>query len=754
MPSLYSATYLNVPVYEYIVNDVSVMRRKHDGWVNATHILKAAKFPKAKRTRILEKEVQVGRHEKVQGGYGKYQGTWIPLEEAKRVAQQYHIYDQLSPILTHEQKPGVPEPPLAPRHQHAKSAPRDSPMLAGRSITFPLAKRPAKEPTGPPRKRGRPRRIDLEVLTTLVGEFDMLKTFEDKVELTKAGVPKKKRGRKPKSKTETEPEEVTGNAIPIHETPIKGDISSRVIRSFVDEKSLPLNESDLHTYFDSHLALGDDDEDGNERAVHLRKILENDPSSSPNVFGVNMKSPGNLSGLGIKTTPQRLRPLQRVGSQLSWFFNSDEFTRRIIGYFMKPDDEIDDTAVPAFLKHLPENFDVNKVIDPEGNTTLHWACAMGHVPITELLLRLGADNKLRNRKDEIPITRCVKFNNSYGKRTFSKMLDLLRDTIFETDSKNKTLLHHIAIALNGAQRSNSLRYYAELLLAKISDLHLMERLAQYINAQDKKGNTALFYAVCHLSRKLVKVLLSHGARSSIKNSKGQCADDILVMNPSTPAAQKEKPDLSSIPRAVQEPRYSEKVLAATEKCGFSLMGSLNKLSEAYDEELQKKTSLLEDLNKYYAELSAELATIERNVARSANEPNESPELFDTIITKHQKLLDDKIKLQERILSQKSAHLRALLGMSQNARLGRSPEDQNTSTSGLEEETNLKKVEMIIEVVALGRSSKRLENGIVGQFSITGSKKVNLYRRLVAACCDIGIDKVDELLDVVLESLEK
>ena len=52
------------------------MRRRHDNWVNATQILKVAEYDKPSRTRILEKEVQKDVHEKVQGGYGKYQGPF------------------------------------------------------------------------------------------------------------------------------------------------------------------------------------------------------------------------------------------------------------------------------------------------------------------------------------------------------------------------------------------------------------------------------------------------------------------------------------------------------------------------------------------------------------------------------------------------------------------------------------------------------------------------------------------------------
>uniref|UniRef100_A0A8H7N3F9 HTH APSES-type domain-containing protein n=1 Tax=Bionectria ochroleuca TaxID=29856 RepID=A0A8H7N3F9_BIOOC len=70
-PGVYSATYSGIPVYEFqFGTDLKehVMRRRHDDWVNATHILKAAGFDKPARTRILERDVQKDVHEKIQGG--------------------------------------------------------------------------------------------------------------------------------------------------------------------------------------------------------------------------------------------------------------------------------------------------------------------------------------------------------------------------------------------------------------------------------------------------------------------------------------------------------------------------------------------------------------------------------------------------------------------------------------------------------------------------------------------------------------
>jgi hypothetical protein len=86
--SIFKATYSGVPVYEMLCKGVAVMRRRSDSYLNATQILKVADFDKPQRTRILEREVQIGQHEKVQGGYGKYQG--------KKEIYHYYLYRQIS----------------------------------------------------------------------------------------------------------------------------------------------------------------------------------------------------------------------------------------------------------------------------------------------------------------------------------------------------------------------------------------------------------------------------------------------------------------------------------------------------------------------------------------------------------------------------------------------------------------------------------------------------------------------------------
>ncbi|KAI9336040.1 ankyrin repeat-containing domain protein [Pilaira anomala] len=76
------------------------MVRGSDSYLNATQILKVAGFEKTRRSKILEREVLGGEHEKVQGGYGKYQGTWIPFEKGKELAEKYEVLDRMMPLLT------------------------------------------------------------------------------------------------------------------------------------------------------------------------------------------------------------------------------------------------------------------------------------------------------------------------------------------------------------------------------------------------------------------------------------------------------------------------------------------------------------------------------------------------------------------------------------------------------------------------------------------------------------------------------
>lgn len=126
-----------VPVYECTVNGNHVMRRRADDWINATHILKVADYDKPARTRILEREVQKGVHEKVQGGYGKYQGTWIPLDEGRQLAERNGVLEKMRAIFDYI--PGDRSPPPAPKHATAASNRMKPPRQSAAAATAAAA---------------------------------------------------------------------------------------------------------------------------------------------------------------------------------------------------------------------------------------------------------------------------------------------------------------------------------------------------------------------------------------------------------------------------------------------------------------------------------------------------------------------------------------------------------------------------------------------------------------------------------------
>ncbi|KAJ3037214.1 transcriptional regulator swi6 [Rhizophlyctis rosea] len=110
MPLVRAAAYSGVPVFELQVRGVPVMQRVSDSWINATQILRAAGLPKPQRTKILDRDVCSGLHEKVQGGFAGFQGTWIPLDSARLLARQFGIEKDCEVLLSFDKDTDEAEP--------------------------------------------------------------------------------------------------------------------------------------------------------------------------------------------------------------------------------------------------------------------------------------------------------------------------------------------------------------------------------------------------------------------------------------------------------------------------------------------------------------------------------------------------------------------------------------------------------------------------------------------------------------------
>ncbi|KAK0547766.1 transcriptional regulator swi6 [Tilletia horrida] len=136
-PSVYLANYSGVPVFEMTVRGIAVMRRRSDGFLNATQILKVAGVEKGRRTKILEKEILNSEHDKVQGGYGKYQGTWLPLQRAQELSAIHNVSHILKPLLLLDPATETSIPNAAPRRRPNPNAPHQSLGRAAANATAP-----------------------------------------------------------------------------------------------------------------------------------------------------------------------------------------------------------------------------------------------------------------------------------------------------------------------------------------------------------------------------------------------------------------------------------------------------------------------------------------------------------------------------------------------------------------------------------------------------------------------------------------
>ncbi|GAA5971812.1 hypothetical protein JCM11641_001523 [Rhodosporidiobolus odoratus] len=463
-PAIYKATYSGVPVYEMPCQGVAVMRRKSDAWLNATQILKVAGFDKPQRTRVLEREVQKGTHEKVQGGYGKYQGTWVPLDRGIALSRQYGVDRLLQPIFDYIAGPD--SPPLAPKHiTAAPSRPRKRVDIA----------------------------TDLEAMPTPPPKTSKAKG--------RAATAKSVAARRAAAMAETD-----------------DDYSER--RSPSPGRSAVAGQSRTPSP-----AADDDDEYGAG------------PSKKRKVAHGAMAPPEQqqLGGLG---------PLR--------------YARMILDYFVS-----ESTQVPQFLVQPPHDFDPNVVIDDDGHTALHWACAMGRTRIVTLLLTAGADIFRANTMGQTALMRSVMFTNNYDLRKFPQLFELLHRSTINIDRNDRTVFHYIVdIALHKG-KTHAARYYMETVLERLVDYP--DEVADILNFQDEEGETALTLAARARSKRLVKILLDNGADPRLANRDGKTAEDYILederFRESDPAAANTEVNATAGPAAFLPPSVNGAVPA-------------------------------------------------------------------------------------------------------------------------------------------------------------------------------------------------
>ncbi|KAF9366687.1 hypothetical protein BGX34_010362 [Mortierella sp. NVP85] len=537
---IFKATYSGVPVFEMICKGVAVMRRRSDSYLNATQILKVADFDKPQRTRILEREVQKGEHEKVQGGYGKYQGTWVPFERGIQLCQEYGVVNLLQPLLDYNTTQA--SPPLAPKHITAASnrprKPRE-PRALGETPTDSLIKQRMKPKTKKMKQKGGNAQILPKPMggslggveggasaTGDEGEASMLATEDDDDDVddgaTSTSADDAEAGRKHRhlrvsqDKSSSAPRKRA--ARPGDELFIGyGENRQRRSRKKRNTQKSETGE-DIEMESGSHMDDDDHEDDGMEVDDGSNFRRDHSPSVRSKT---SRRSASRVSDQEDRksTTSSTVA----TGSTSLGTASRGPYADALLEYFAT-----DAEALPAILKEPPADMDFNIVIDDEGHTALHWAAAMAKVDVVKILIQHGADTYRVNTDGQTALMRSVLFSNNYDQKSFPVLLEMLQKTIFTIDKDDQTVFHHVTITAGQRGKVHAARYYLECLLQKLAQ-HPSE-LASIINVQDSDGETALTIAARLKigGKKVVAMLVDAGADPKIRTRSGKNAEDYLV----------------------------------------------------------------------------------------------------------------------------------------------------------------------------------------------------------------------------------
>ncbi|KAI8085039.1 uncharacterized protein BX664DRAFT_360830 [Halteromyces radiatus] len=489
---IYKATYSGVPVYELSCNGVAVMRRKNDSYMNATQILKVADFDKPQRTRILEREVQVGDHEKIQGGYGKYQGTWVPLERAAHLAKHYNVDNLIQPLL--EFVKGEESPPLAPKHVTAASA------------------KPKKQREQRVRKKRR--HVDDDI-SDIIDDSGL--TVEDEVS-SYARTPSPRRPTRRAAATiassalESDFDASSEND---NDLPSKTTRHSRHKRTKMDDQQdymdVDIENNSTNNKMTEKAAPSTKSKQPSSKSSRTQsaKVVSNSASSSPTLSS-SASSPPSID----RTPLTKHKTKKEVEHERT-------YAHKLLLHFLSENEEI-----PSLLQRPPRDLDINVIIDEEGHTCLHWAAVMGRISTVQRLIKLGADVYRVNYKGQTALMRSVLYTNNYEQKTFDQLLDLLSSTTFNIDKSDQTVFHHVATTANGKGKIHASQYYMENLISKL--VHSRSELISILNVQDVCGDTALTIASRIGNKKLVRLLIDAGASTEIANEEGMTAQDYLA----------------------------------------------------------------------------------------------------------------------------------------------------------------------------------------------------------------------------------
>ncbi|BFZ55379.1 transcriptional regulator swi6 [Savitreella phatthalungensis] len=475
---IYQASYSGVHVIEMTCRGVSVMRRRSDGALNATQILKVAGVQKGQRTKILEREIHTGPHDKVQGGYGKYQGTWIAYPIGLELCKRHGCRDLLAPLLDMDMtnmslldSTPTKEQHMASNRQTKQYNTQKSRQQAAAAAAAAFAETPKGQPTDASRDSSFRHGSGAATYAALIAAS----------------------AQKPRRTSFDGPDR--GNAT----VPTSG--SPNPFAAAPEQQETDAAQIDHRMSQHKHARPAGAELNG----IHSKRL--------------------EIPLLALSFPPLAIEDVAVADHSrevlTSVFLDSETY---------QATDE---------LAEFPDDVHVDVAIDDLGHTALHWAAALARLSLVRALSRRSAEPRRGNADGETPIIRAVMVTNNSDQSSFMELLDSLGGSLATCDAQKRSILHHITLTSAIPGRSTACRYYLETLLEWIVrdgerfQMGLEAFSQTVVDARDRNGDTALNIAARLGNKALVNRLLEVGANPFIANRAGLRPIDSGVIDAST-----------------------------------------------------------------------------------------------------------------------------------------------------------------------------------------------------------------------------
>lgn len=523
------AVYSNVHVYEMEVNGVAVMKRRDDSWLNATQILKVAGVVKARRTKTLEKEIAAGQHEKVQGGYGKYQGTWVNFQRGLDLCREYHVEELLRPLLEYD--PGA-NGIGGSAHDALDTPTKEQAMAAQRKRLYSGMdnNRSMSQPQQGTFFQNISRTAATAVNAISKARFD-------------SPAARGNISRRPsvmqKSFGSQEPQITFNGHQSMYSLAPEGSFGNHMQNGGrlppVDGSGLGHEESAESPRKRFRSASHHEQPFGLHQEPSNLSMHEPTPTEPNESFYQDM----DMSASMVDGHPRASDPLPAAATPERF-----QKTKLIMTLFLDKRTK-DFSDHPALIQLSGEDLEIP--LDEYQNNALHWAAMLARMPLVHALIQKGVSIFRVNGAGETALQKSVKTRNNLDYRSFPRLLQVLAPTIDMVDYSGRTILHHIAVmAATGGGGHVSAKHYLEALLefivrhggtttntqapSGVSEngqsvpikgevITLGRFISEIVNLRDDQGDTALNLAGRARSV-LVPQLLEVGADPHIPNHTG------------------------------------------------------------------------------------------------------------------------------------------------------------------------------------------------------------------------------------------